>query len=365
MTSSTHGGIVIDDSSNDQELNQGGERSRASLGKLLMLVLVIVAILVGGAFGGFKYMLSQFGFGQGEPEKHKTTRTYTAAPSAIGQYVPVIEDLPEPPPEPIPTPSESTPQPIIQPTALATTVPADSGDQPPSTKERRLAAGLKGYAKTTVATTVAETEDNQMEIGGLQAKLLKEIDYTLVKGTKIPCTMETNIVSEQSGYTSCVINQDVYSGNARILLLEKGTKVTGQYSSNVKNGDRRLQIIWDRLITPYDIVVQLQSPSMDRLGASGVTGEVDNRWGLRIGSALLVSLISDSINIAGGKSNNAQVIVDSQTSETSQDLAKRILEKNIDLNPIVYIREGEMINIYVRDDINLSSIYNAKSYLFR
>ncbi|SUO96102.1 TrbI/VirB10 family protein [Suttonella ornithocola] len=137
-------------------------------------------------------------------------------------------------------------------------------------------------------------------------------------------------------------------------------KVTGEYRGDVKNGDRRLQIIWDRLITPYDVVVQLQSPTTDRLGASGITGKVDNRWGLRIGSALLVSIMSDALNIAGKNSKSADVIVESDTADTSNDIAKKILEKNIDLSPIIYLREGEMINIYVADDIDLSSVYNAR-----
>ena len=119
---------------------------------------------------------------------------------------------------------------------------------------------------------------------------------------------------------------------------------------------------WDRLITPYDVVVQLDSPVTDRLGASGIMGKVDNRWGTRIGSALLVSLFSDALKVLGEKSKSAHVIVDSKTSDTSQDLARQILQNNIDLPPIIYIREGEMINIYVADDIDLSSVYKAENY---
>ena len=100
----------------------------------------------------------------------------------------------------------------------------------------------------------------------------------------------------------------------------------------------------------------------DRLGASGITGKVDNRWGTRIGSALLVSLFSDALQVLGERSKSAQVIVDSNTSDTSQDLARQILQNNIDLPPIIYIREGEMINIYVADDIDLSSVYKAENY---
>ena len=127
----------------------------------------------------------------------------------------------------------------------------------------------------------------------------------------------------------------MYSSNARVLLIEKGTKVTGAYNAGLKNGDRRL-------------------------GASGISGKVDNRWGTRIGSAILVSLIDDALRIAGDRSKSANVIVDSQTADTGKDMAAKILEKQINLPPIVYIREGEKINIYVANDVDLSSIYNIR-----
>lgn len=86
----------------------------------------------------------------------------------------------------------------------------------------------------------------------------------------------------------------------------------------------------------------------------------------RIGSALLVSLFNDAINVLGENSHSqsAEVIVDSKTSETSQGLAKEILDNNINLPPIIYIKEGQMLNIYVADDIDLSSIYRAQKVKF-
>lgn len=351
-----NGGIIIEESTDNSALNSGSGRIKTSSGKLAVLIALGVSLPALGIFGGFNYIKSNLHFGGDDAPKTKTTRTYHSAPESIGKFIP--PELPK---------AEKTPEPIVirpgeaAPAAVPTANPQDE------VRTKRLTSGINAYTatvSTTVNTANAANPAENANTADRRVKLMANIDYTLVKGTKIPCVLETNIISEQDGFTSCVISQDVYSGNARILLLEKGTRVTGEYSGSVKNGDSRLQVIWDRLITPYDIAVQIKSPSTDRLGASGVTGKADNRWGLRIGSALLVSLISDALSIAGDKSDSAAVIVDSNTADTSQSLAEKILEKNIDLSPIIYIREGEVINIYVADDIDLSAVYQARSAWF-
>ncbi|MBR2252191.1 MAG: TrbI/VirB10 family protein, partial [Neisseriaceae bacterium] len=108
------------------------------------------------------------------------------------------------------------------------------------------------------------------------------------------------------------------------------------------------------------------SPSTDRLGASGVTGKVDNRWGLRIGSALLVSLISDTIKVVADrqKGRNSEVYIESETKDTSQDIAEKVLDQYINLPPIIYIEEGKTIQIYAQQDIDFSSVYRLKKTRF-
>lgn len=361
------GGIVIDESQ-DQALNSGSSRIKIAPAKLAILAALGISLPALGILGGFNYIKSHLHFGSDDAPKSKTTRTYSSAPDSIGKFIP--PELPKAAPVPEPA-AAAAPEPEHEP-VIRPGEPAPITEQAANPQDellsKRLASGINSHSATAVSAAANTNTVSQSENANAQAdrrvKLMANIDYTLVKGTKIPCVLETNIISEQDGYTSCVISQDVYSGNARVLLLEKGTRVTGEYSGSVKNGDRRLQIIWDRLITPYDIAVQIQSPSTGRLGASGVTGKVDNRWGLRIGSALLVSLISDTLKIAGDKSDSAEVIVDSSTADTSQSLAEKILEKNIDLSPIIYLREGEVINIYVADDVDLSAVYQARNAWF-
>lgn len=342
---------------NNHELNN--KTNQVSTGKVTVLVILIVAIILLGLFGALIYLKNNLLSKNSQTEPTKTAKNFVSAPDSLGKF-----KAPPPPPS---TPPEPEAKEVVNPTVIfepppplppqekpaepAPTAISEPVDEGPTLQSRRLSGAVSGYSKVNEPTS---------EVPSRQVKLMTNIDYVLIKGTKIPCTLETNVVSEQHGFTSCIVNQDVYSSNARILLVEKGSKVTGEYNTGLKNGDSRLGIVWDRIITPYDVVIQLNSPSASRLGSSGVTGLVDNRWGTRIGSALLVSLISDTLTQSGRNSKNAEVIVESNTADTTKNMAEKILEKNIDLSPIVYIKEGQMINIYVADDIDLSSIYNVQ-----
>lgn len=353
-------GVVIEDIDDKEALSSNTGNAKLSGKKLITFGVVAAIVLVGGGLTAYGMIKNQFSSGD-DKKTNTVVRNFTTPPQQIGKL-----DMPAPKPAPK---AEVTPD-----APLAEDVPVRPGvpqplpvapeDDKDSITSRRLAAELKTDTQASNAGANADSQETPAAVEvSSNVKLMKNIDYTLLKGTQIPCVLETNIVSEQDGYTSCVISQDVYSGNARVLLLEKGTRVTGQYHGDVDNGDRRLGIMWDRLVTPYDIAVKLNSPTTGRLGASGITGKVDNRWWTRIGSALLISLISDSLSIAGDNSDNADVVVDSDTAQETKTIAGKILDKNIDLPPIIYIKEGQQINIYVANDIDLSSVYNARAAL--
>ena len=65
------------------------------------------------------------------------------------------------------------------------------------------------------------------------------------------------------GYVSCLIGQDVYSDNGDVILMEKGTRVLGEYRSGMHQGQRRLFVLWTRAVTPAGVAVGLASPASD------------------------------------------------------------------------------------------------------
>lgn len=169
-------------------------------------------------------------------------------------------------------------------------------------------------ASTAIASRVPAAQDETVEAQALRSRerqgsevsataqisaaKLGRRSYVLAKGAFIPCVLETQLVSNVFGMTSCVVTQNVYSDNGHLLLIERGSKVSGNYGSNLRNGDSRLAVIWDRIKTPNGITVDVNSPGSDGVGAMGLPGTVDMHWGKRIGGAVMLSLLQDSVQYA-------------------------------------------------------------------
>lgn len=132
----------------------------------------------------------------------------------------------------------------------------------------------------------------------VSASKLGRRSFVLSKGAFIPCVLETQLVSNVFGMASCVVTHNVYSDDGKVLLIERGSRVTGNYGSNLRNGDSRLAVIWDRIKTPKGITVDVNSPATDGAGAMGLPGVVDKHWFERIAGAILLSLVQDTIQYA-------------------------------------------------------------------
>jgi len=190
-----------------------------------------------------------------------------------------------------------------------------------------------------------------------RATALGDRNFLILAGTQIPCVLQTAMDSSLPGYTTCVIPRDVLSDNGRVVLLEKGTKVLGEYRGGMQRGQRRLFILWTRAVTPRGIAIDLASPGADALGRSGFGGEVDNRFFERFGAALLLSLVDDGVYAAtSGNGRNYQ-----NTARVPSDVANTALEGSINIPPILRKNQGEDVGILVAQDFDFSDVYGVKA----
>ncbi len=125
------------------------------------------------------------------------------------------------------------------------------------------------------------------------ALFIGDRNYILAKGRFINCALSTRLDSTVPGMTSCVVTRNIYSDNGKVLLVERGSEVSGEYKSNVKHGMARIFVLWSRIKTPNGVVVALDSPGADPLGGSGLPGYIDSHFWDRFGGALLLSLVDD------------------------------------------------------------------------
>jgi len=196
------------------------------------------------------------------------------------------------------------------------------------------------------------------------ASMLGNRSLTLPKGTAFTCALKTKVISAVSGLVGCQVQRNVFSDDGRVLLIERGSHLDGEYRiASVRPGTVRIPVLWTRIRTPNGVTVDIDSPGTGQLGESGIEGYVDNRWGERIGAAMLLSLIDDSVKLViqnQASDTQADTIVLPSTTANTSKLAEKVLESTINIPPLIYQNQGGIVGIYVARDVDFSSVYELK-----
>lgn len=195
------------------------------------------------------------------------------------------------------------------------------------------------------------------------ASLLENRHYLLAKSSFIECVLQTRLDTTVPGMTSCVVARNIYSDDGKVLLVERGSTVSGEYQSNMHQGQNRIFVLWTRLKTPSGIIISLDSPGADSLGGSGLPGYVDNHFWERFGGALMLSLVQDAASAGANAIGNhagQNTINVSNTSGATQHMATEALKNTINIPPTLYKNQGERIGIYVARDLNFANVYDLK-----
>ena len=231
---------------------------------------------------------------------------------------------------------------------------------------------LGGPAMTSPAALVAPPAGGGLFGGQLQgsatpkvaASMLGNRSLTLPKGTAFTCALKTKVISAVSGLVGCQVQRNVFSDDGRVLLIERGSHLDGEYRiASVRPGTVRIPVLWTRIRTPLGVTVDIDSPGTGQLGESGIDGYVDNRWGERIGAAMLLSLIDDSVKLViqnQASDRQADTIVLPSTSANTSKLAEKVLDSTINIPPLIYQNQGGIVGIYVARDVDFSSVYELR-----
>lgn len=198
----------------------------------------------------------------------------------------------------------------------------------------------------------------------VQAARLTNLSLLLPKGRTIDCGMSMRIISTLAGQASCILTQNVYSADGKVVLLERGSEAVGEYRSGVSIGQKRLFVLWTRIITPAGVVINLDSPGADALGSTGLTGKVDNHWFERVGSAFLLSTIQDAIAYevaAQQATGGGSTFVLGNTAQATDSMAQKVLDSTINIPPTIYKNQGDRAVIYVARDLDFSNVYRLRA----
>ena len=204
---------------------------------------------------------------------------------------------------------------------------------------------------------------DQSSTARVSAHLLGDRSMIAPKGTLFLCSLKTRVVSATAGFIGCQTERNVFSDDGKVVLLERGSHLDGEYRVvDIKPGVTRVPVIWTRIRTSNGVVIDLDSPATGQLGESGLDGYVDNRWGERLGAAVLLSLVQDAIQFATTPKNSTgstSVILPNTTTQSSK-LAETVLNTTINIPPLLYQNQGGVVGVYVARDLDFSSVYELQ-----
>jgi type IV secretion system protein VirB10 len=179
--------------------------------------------------------------------------------------------------------------------------------------------------------------------------------YVLQTGAVIAAALITGIRSDLPGQITAQVTEHVYdSPTGRILLVPQGTRLIGEYSNDVGFGQRRVLLVWKRLILPNgrSIVLERQ-PGADAQGYAGLQDGVDYHWWDLAKAAGLSTLLSVGAELAVDDQDRLLRAIRNGGQDTINDAGQQIIRRQLNVAPTLTIRPGFPVRVIVTRDLVL------------
>jgi type IV secretion system protein TrbI len=177
----------------------------------------------------------------------------------------------------------------------------------------------------------------------------------LQAGAIISAALITGIRSDLPGQITAQVTENIHdSPTGRVLLIPQGTRIVGQYDNNVGFGQRRILLVWNRLIFPNgrSIVLERQ-PGTDSEGYAGLQDGVDYHWWDLAKAAGLSTLLSVGAELATSDDNRLIQAIRGGAQDTINDAGQQIVRRQLSVAPTLTIRPGFPVRVIVTRDLVL------------
>lgn len=183
--------------------------------------------------------------------------------------------------------------------------------------------------------------------------------YQVMAGTIIPAALVTGINSDLPGQVIANVTEAVYdTATGRFLLIPQGSRLIGRYDSQVAFGQRRVLLVWTRLILPDTSSISLDRlPGIDPAGYAGLEDGVDWHWDRILAGAALSTLLGVGAELAApnnnGSTGGVTVAVRQSAQDTVNQVGQEITKRNVSIQPTLTIRPGFPVRVMVNKDLVL------------
>lgn len=215
-------------------------------------------------------------------------------------------------------------------------------------------AGGNAQAAASAAAQQSPLEDRPSN-SRVRAGRLSNPSMTVVEGTVIPAVLETAIDTNRAGPARAIVSRNVRGFDGSRILIPRGSRLVGRYSSGLAAGQNRVLVEWNRLIRPDGATVMLDSPSADRLGRAGIRGDVNSHFWERFASAIFRTTLDVGALVAAREISSGSLIFLPQNlvnggSQASSSQIQRTLT----------VDQGAAVSVFVARDLDFTPVERAR-----
>lgn len=228
-----------------------------------------------------------------------------------------------------------------------------------------------GTSAGTGAGAATPKQDNPQETGTdeqLRAHVGKAVigkpfnmHLLLRRNTIVHCVVEEEINTAVPGPISCELADDIMSADGTVVLVEKGATINGEVMDSPVDGEDRVLIGFDEVITQDGLPIYFNGSGGDELGASGVPGTVNEHTWRKLKATLLMAAIQIGGNVAQNVTQKSSTVNMNVGGNYGTSLAQTTLERDLNIRPSLYDPQAKTITITVRQDIPFDKVYRLRA----
>ena len=178
--------------------------------------------------------------------------------------------------------------------------------------------------------------------------------YVVQAGTVIPAALLTGIQSDLPGQVTAQVTEHVFdTPTGKFLLIPQGARLIGQYDSQISFGQKRVLLVWNRIMLPdgKSIVLERQQGA-DARGFSGLEDEVDYHWWDLIKAAALSTLLSVGAEVGSDRDESDLVRALRRGSQDSiNNTGQQLVRRQLNIQPTLTIRQGFPVRVIINRDL--------------
>jgi len=194
--------------------------------------------------------------------------------------------------------------------------------------------------------------------------------YELRAGFIVPAVLISGVNSDLPGQIVAQVSQDVFdTATGKWRLIPQGSRLVGQYSSDVAYGQSRVLVAWQRIVFPDGKAMDIGSmPGADSAGYAGFRDQVNNHYFRLFSSAFLMSGITAGIamsqpqTLSLGTRQSASSAMSEALGQQLGQVTAQMIARNMNIAPTLEIRPGYRFNVIVTKDLTFSRPYKAFDY---